>query len=373
MMKLGFAVLLAVHGAIHAAGFLKAFRLADLPRLGQPVSRFAGLLWLLAGAGFVTTAALLYVDPRHWWVAAAPAFVVSQALIFWDFHDAKLGTVANAVILVPLIVALADLRPSSLRSRYEVDVRDALAATSEAAPAPVTEADLAPLPQSVQRYLRRAGVVGAPRVRNLHARFDARMRMAPGEPWMAATVEQYETFAPDGPRRLFFMEASRSGIPFVGYHRYVGDAATMQVRVAGLVSVVDAQGTKMTRGETVTLFNDICALAPGALLDAPVRWDVLGDRQVRATYTNAGHAISAVLTFDESDDLVGFVSNDRFQSDGKTYKLFPWSTPLSGHRDFGGVRLAEHGDARWQEPAGEWTYGDFRLVSIAYNVRAPAR
>jgi hypothetical protein len=88
---------------------------------------------------------------------------------------------------------------------------------------------------------------------------------------------------------------------------------------------------------------------------------------VKGTFSNAGQTISAVLTFDQAGDLVGFVSSDRFQSDGKTHRLFPWSTPVRDFRDFGGVRLAGAGEARWREPAGEWAYGQFQLQRIAYN------
>ena len=170
------------------------------------------------------------------------------------------------------------------------------------------------------------------------------------------------------------MDAARAGVPFTAFHRYVGDAATMQVRAAGLVDVVDARGSDMTASETVTLFNDMCFLAPAALLDAPVTWRVLGERQVEGTYTNAGHTIKAQLTFDVAGDLVGFVSNDRLQSDGQTSRRLPWSTPVSRYRDFGGARLASAGHARWREPDGdEWTYGELILDRIEYDVGVARR
>jgi hypothetical protein len=370
-VRIALVVLLAVHGLVHVAGFLKAFGFAELAGLAHPLSRGAGALWLAAAVAFLASAVVLLVDPRHWWIAAAPALLLSQALIVADHRDAKVGTLANALVLVPLLLALADLRPSSLRSRYEVEAREAVAAASSGAlERPVTEADLAPLPDAVKAYLRRAGAVGAPRVRSLQATFRARLRRSPGEGWMSGTVEQVDVFGAGGARRLFYMEASRLGVPFLAFHRYVGDTASMQVRVAGLVEVVDARGPLMTRGETVTLFNDLVVLAPGALVDAPVRWQALGPREVRAAYTNAGQTISATLTFDAAGDLVGFVSDDRYQSDGRTYRLLPWSTPLGDYRCFGGVRVAARGEARWREPFGEWTYGQFELKTLAYNPRS---
>lgn len=188
---------------------------------------------------------------------------------------------------------------------------------------------------------------------------------------MDATVDQHNFYGP-APARLFFMKASQWGIPFVGYHRYVGSEATMRIRVAGLLQVVDASGPLMTQSETVTLLNDMCFLAPAALVDAPITWAPVNNREVKATYSNAGHTLSAILTFDEPGDLVGFVSEDRYQSsDGRSYNRFPWSTPLSGYRDFGAARLAAHGEARWREPVGEWVYGDFVIERIAYNEATP--
>jgi hypothetical protein len=93
---------------------------------------------------------------------------------------------------------------------------------------------------------------------------------------------------------------------------------------------------------------------------------VIGPREVVASYANAGHAISAVITFDGSGDLVGFVSGERHQLDGKTDRVVPWSTPLRDFRDFGCARLPAVGEARWRELAGEWTYGEFTLERISY-------
>jgi hypothetical protein len=346
---------------------VKAFGLGEVARLQQPISRPMGVVWLAAALAFVASAVLLVVARRQFWVAALPAVVLSQVAILASWSDAKLGTIANAVVLVPLALSMLDLRASSLRSRYDREVRQAIARAAPApAPPPIAEAELAPLPPLVQTWLRRAGVVGKPRVRNFHAVFRAEMRFGPDAKWMPATVEQYNFYDP--PARLFFMEASRLGVPFDAFHRYVGPFATFEVRLAGLVGIVDARGPEMDQSETVTMLNDICFLAPAALVGAPVTWEPVDARRVRATFTNAGHTVSAVLSFDGQGDLVGFVSGDRYQSDGKTHRLLPWSTPLGDFRDFGGVRLPGEGEARWQEPRGEWTYGRFLLQRIDYNV-----
>ena len=273
-----------------------------------------------------------------------------------------------AVVLIVFAAgaAIVAWQTQRLPAAFKREVRAELRRPTQ--PSIVTEADLAPLPRPLQTYLRRAGVVDRPRVRNFHAEFTAQMRGGPDEPWMTATADQYEFFAPTS--RLFFMRASRGGVPFKVFHRYVGSAATMDVRVAGLVPVVSLAGAEMTKSETVTLFNDMCVLAPAALLDAPVIWAVLDDRTVRGTFTNAGYTVSADLIFDENGDLIDFRSDDRSMSEGKTMRRLPWTTPLSDYRSFGDARLAAVGEARWTDAGRTWTYGRFVLKAIRYNVPA---
>ena len=256
------------------------------------------------------------------------------------------------------------IRGPSLRAQYLADV--AQAEPAREAPARVTEADLAPMPPLVQAWLRRVGVVGRARVREVRARFHGLFRGSPKAAWAPFRSEQVNRYDP--PSRLFIMEAKMYGVPCTALHRFVGASATMVVRAASLVDVVKMGGPEMNRAETVTLFNDLCVLAPGALVDAGVQWAPVDARSVEATYTHAGNTIRARLSFDAAGDLVGFVSNDRSQStDGKTFRNLPWSTPLRDHRDFGGVRIPAFGEAIWLAPEGDIAYGRFDLDAVTYN------
>ncbi len=256
------------------------------------------------------------------------------------------------------------IRGPSLRAQYLADV--ARVEPARAAPACVTEADLAPHPPLVQAWLRRIGVLGRARVRAVRARFHGLFRGAPKAAWMPFRSEQVNRYDP--PSRLFLMETKMYGVPCTALHRFVGSSATIVVRAASLVDVVKMGGPAMNRAETVTLFNDLCVLAPGALVDADVRWTPIDARSVEAAYTHAGNTVRARLRFDAAGDLVGFLSDDRSQSaDGKTFRNLPWSTPLRDHRDFGGVRLPAFGETVWLAPEGDLAYGRFDLDAVTYN------
>jgi uncharacterized protein DUF6544 len=365
-MIIAFALFLVIHGVIHVFGFVKAFGLAELPQLTQPVPPLLGALWLIAALLFVAAAGCLFAWPRGWWAVAAVAIAVSFTAIIPAWSDAKFGSLANGIALVGVVFGFLAQGPLSLRASYDRDVEQRLGVRPPVDL--IADADLLRLPPPVQLYLRTSHVVGQPRVRNFRARMHGRFRSGPDAPWMPLTAEQYN-FA-DEPARLFFMTASRAAIPFQGYHRYVGSSATMRVKLAGLVTVADASGNEMTRGETVTLFNDMCVMAPQALIDPAIAWRPIDAHSADATFTNGGHTIRATLEFNDAGELTNFRSEDRYQAspDGKTMRRVPWSTPLRSYRWFGDVRLSSGGQARWHEPGGEYAYIELVIDEVRYNL-----
>ena len=350
-----FALVLVIHGLIHLLGFAKAFRLAELPQLTQPISPLFGLVWLAASVLFIATALSLLAWPRWWWALGVIAVCVSMLAVSQSWTDARVGAFANLVILVGVVFGFLVHGPFSLRAAYEADVERGLARAG--AGQPITETDVAHLPPPVQRYLRTTGVLGLPRVRYFHARMRGRIRSGADARWMPLRAEQYDFF--DGePQRLFYMNASMFGIPLHGFHRYVGSSASMLVKVAGIIPVVNASGPDMTKAETVTLLNDMSIMAPATLIDPRIEWEAIDDRTVRATFTNAGQSIRAELEFNEAGDLTNFRSGDRQKSseDGASMTPARWSTPIGGYRSFGPVRLASHGEGRWQEAGHDYAY-----------------
>jgi hypothetical protein len=367
-MSLLFAIFLAVHGLIHLLGFIKAVGLAELPQLSQPISPRLGVVWLAATLLFLATAAALFLWPRGWWAIGVCALAVSLFAIGHSWADAKFGALADAIVLLGVAFGLLAHGPASLLASYERDVDRGL--ERGAATAPVEESDLAPLPAPVQRYLRTAGVVGGARVRNVRARMHGRIRSGPDAPWITLSVEQYNFVAP--PARMFYLTGSMYMIPVQGYHRYTGPSATMRVKAAALVPVVDASGPEMDQGETVTMFNDMCVMAPATLIDPAIVWEPIDARSARATFTNAGHTIRAELTFNDAGELTDFRSDDRYQTapDGRSARKVRWSTPIGSYRSFGAVRLASHGEGRWHEAGGDYAYIELTIDDVEYNVRS---
>jgi hypothetical protein len=368
-MRIAFTGLLIFHGLIHLMGFAKAFGFAELPQLTQPISRVAGVVWLAAGLVMIASA---FTPVRWFWLIGAIAVVLSSVVIFTAWHDAKFGLVANVIVLLGVVYAFASQGPVSLAAAYRRDIAGIL--TSSAAPPIVTDADLQSLPAPVARYLRVTGSVGQPRIVNFRAHWIGRIRSSATDPWMSFRAEQVNTLG-RVPARVFSMNAIMRGLPVDVYHRFIAESASFRVRVLSLFTMVDAKGAVMDQSETVTILNDLCILAPAALIDPALRWESSDANSARVVFSRGAHIVRATLHFNGKGELVDFVSDDRSRAsaDGKTFTAERWSTPLSEYRTFGARHLGTRGKALTHARQGTFAYGEFELQSIDYNVSALAQ
>jgi hypothetical protein len=259
----------------------------------------------------------------------------------------------------------------SLKARWERTVAAEFVAQPLGPAAPVlTAADLAPLPAPVRRYIERSGALGRPRPQNMRVAMDADMYRDRGQAPMRATTIQYTFF--DQPSRLFLMEARMFGLPVRALHVYRREQATFTVRVASRVNMVDLRGDEISVGETVTVLNDLCLMAPGALVDPRLAWAPVDDRTATVAFTNGVRHVSATLVFNDADELVDFWSDDRPESVAGELAPRRWSTPVDVYRDVGGFHLVHRGSAVYARPDGPFTYGTFTLRSIDYDVAGPS-
>ena len=359
MLKLFIPLLAILHGLIHLLGTAKAFRWSDIEQLTRPVSRSAGIGWGIACGLFIAAGVLHWGASRLSWLPLLPALVLSQVLIFFQWSDAKAGTLPNLILLVVAISSCAHWR------YYQSFSRDVQAAQQQApvyASGKLSEQDIAPLPLPVQRYIRYAGCLGQPRVSSFRAHFSGRIR-SKGGAWMPFTSVQTNFL--HIPTRLFWMEASMKGLPVDGYHRYRNGIASMDIRLLSLLKVQYADGAEMNVAETITFFNDVCIMAPAALIDPRIRWIKTQGNEVEAAFTTANITVKATLKFSDDGRLLNFISDDRLNTqEGKRMR---WSTPLLQYDTISGHRLGVQAHLQYAYPVEDFVYGEFRMRSIVYN------
>jgi hypothetical protein len=254
----------------------------------------------------------------------------------------------------------------NMKQTYKKEVKEAFGRISQFPASLITEDDLRPLPVIVQKYLRITGVPGTEKVWNFRVEMEGNIRGKPTDNWMRLSSVQYNFI--DDPARIFYIKAKKMGIPVVGLHLYKNETASMQIKLAGLFTVADARGPEMNQGETVTVFNDMCFMAPATLISKNIKWEILDLYTVKAYFTNGNITISAVLYFNEEGKLVNFISNDRFETtDGKSYKNYPWLTPVKEFREINGRMMPARAEAIYQYPDREFCYAEFEIKDVRMN------
>ncbi len=270
------------------------------------------------------------------------------------------------IVLVVLIVAIVGLGSHLMYSEFKNRVKADFAENNALPTGILTESDIAHLPAAVQKYLHYTKSVGQPKIKNFRAEFVGGMRGKPDVEYMNVQSVQYNFYGK--PSRSFFMAANKMGIPAKGLHIYQNETATFEVKLLNWFKVVDARGDKMNQAETVTLLNDMCFIAPATLIDTRITWSAINDTTVKAIYKNGNISISAVLYFNETGKLENFISNDRYDTDGKKYDNYPWATPVEEYALINGYLLPKKAKLIYQKPEGDFTYGELEFKSVKYNL-----
>lgn len=254
-----------------------------------------------------------------------------------------------------------------LTRKYRSEVKKGIERTSKQKPSVLTEQDIEHLPEPVQKYLRLVGVVGKEKVNNYRAEFIGSMKTDKNRDWMDVKISQYSFI--DNLTRLFYIKAVMFGLPIVGLHFCTSSIAHMVIKIAGLLTVVNGRGEEMNQAETVTVFNDMCLLAPATLIDNKIKWQLIDFKTVKATFKNGKYTISALLYFDDEGKLINFESEDRyFSPSGKTFESAKWSTPIMEYKKVKDYYLPSYAEAFWSLPDGDFTYVRFHVHNIEYNV-----
>lgn len=369
------------HGLIHLLGTVEGLGWADVDALDEPIGPTMAGIW--AGTALLVVVAGVSILRRRpgWWPVAAVAAAVSQAVIVTSWSDAAAGTAPNVLLAIAAAYGYRSHGWRSAWARYRRAVAEVLADAS-VAPVPadeaptvaptvdlVTEADLAHLPAPVAAWVRTSGAVGRPHVGGFRARIRGRIRSGPDASWMPFTGEQVNTFG-HSPTRLFLIDATMHGLPVDVLHEYRDGHASMQVTLASTIPITDASGDEMDRSETVTVLNDLCLLAPAALIDLPIRWTAIDEQRALAEYTNAGHTVRAELVVGPTGAIVDFSSGDRFRAsrDGTSFEQQRWSTPVDDITidPATGRSHTAVGRGRWHPADGGFDYLEIRVDGIEY-------
>lgn len=232
----------------------------------------------------------------------------------------------------------------------------------------ITETDLAALPPPVQRWLRYAGVIGKPIPRTVRLRQRGHFRRDRADGWNPFVAEQYYSTDPPGFLWFVTMRAS-TWIRVTGRDAYRNGHGSMVIKLWSIVPIANAGGKEIDQGASLRFLNEIMWF-PSAALSPYVRWESIDDTRVLATLTNGDRSVSAEFEFDDVGKLVTMRA-DRYMSNGKSFSLEKWSTPILEYGEMNGLRIPIRGKGMWSLKDGDFTYIHLEVVEIQYDATEP--
>ncbi len=363
MIRILFALVVIVHGLIHFMGYAKSIRPDSIAQLTLPISKPLGLLWLVAGLLFLGAGALYLMRQESWWAPALFGLLLSQVLIFMVWRDARFGTVANAIVLVGVVLAFASWR-------FDVMVKNELQALLPGAFPErqiVKEEIITPLPPVVQKWLRRTGAVGHEAIYTVRLKQTGAMRTDPAsEKWFPFTAAQY--FTPDPPGFLWIADVQAA--PFLtmrGRDKYMDGHGHMLIKVLSLFPVADAMGATIDQGTMLRYLGEI-AWFPTAALSNYLQWEQVDSLTAKATMTYGDLSAAMDYYFNEAGDVVRLEAMRYYdRKDGATLERWAIEAEPGTIKEFDGIRLPSKYSVIWKLKEGDYNWLKLELVEVRYN------
>jgi hypothetical protein len=276
------------------------------------------------------------------------------------------------IIAGVLLFLLAGVLGAVMVGRYTFnrtvaqEVSDLFENSTVTEPAVLTEADIAHLPEPVQRWLHYSDVIGREYPHSVRLKQEGEIRLSPDGAWMPFTAEQYYTTDP--PSFIWKIDTSMmSVIPISGRDAYVDGHGNMKILAGSLIPVVDETGEHMDQGTLVRYLNEIFWFPAGAV-SPYIEWEGVDANAARATMTYGDMTVEATFYFDDEGRPVNMMA-PRYQDAGNgEVKWLPWWTPIHEYGEFDGVRMGIAGEAYWEEDWGNFTYVRLRIVDVEYNM-----
>jgi hypothetical protein len=111
------AIYLIVHGVIHLIGFVVFCQIAEIEDIsytttvlagkldiGDVGTRVLGVVWLVIAVALVIAGVTIFFSPAWWWSFTLAVTVASLIVTLLGWPDAKVGLLANIIILLFLFI-----------------------------------------------------------------------------------------------------------------------------------------------------------------------------------------------------------------------------------------------------------------------------
>jgi len=361
-MRYVFGILLGLHGLIHLMGFVSAFFSTTIEKQVLGISKPIGALWLVTFILFIISVAQ-FLDGKKWFYVAFIAVILSQILIILAWKDAKLGTIANIIIVLVSISAYGMHRFHKMVKNESAELFQNIESKN---PSVIVKDDIKHLPEIVQRWLIQSGVVDHQNIVSVRLKQKGKMRTKPNSKWMPFTADQYFNVTNASFVWTTDVEAMLI-VPMVGRDKLVNGKGAMLIKLAGLFPVVnESDNENINQGAMLRYLAEVCWF-PSAAISGNITWETIDETSAKAILTINEKSVSGRFNFNKNGTIASFEAN-RYHGGNDDAQLEKWVIVNSEHRPFNGVIIPNKSKVIWKLKEGEFHWLTLEIIDIEYNV-----
>lgn len=236
-------------------------------------------------------------------------------------------------------------------------------------PVPPDEAELAALPEPVQRFLRFAVPGPSRAVEAVWLEHDGTFGMAETGPQRWVPFRSRQRVVTHRPGLVWDGRVAMApGLTVHVHDAYVGGEGILHPALLGLVTLAELRDRDaLARGELMRFLAE-AAWYPTALLPGNgLRWEAVDERSARAVLRDGAHEVSLTFTFGDE----GGIETVRAEARGRTVNgqtvMTPWIGRFWDHQDRDGLRVPVQGEVAWETPEGLRPYWRGTLRAVRYE------
>ena len=238
-------------------------------------------------------------------------------------------------------------------------------------PPPITRydaAELASLPEPVQRYFRAALTDGQPIVTAVKLTQSGMFNMsASADQWKPFTAIQHFTTAKPG----FVWDANIKlflGVPVRVVDAFTKGEGLLRPTVLGLYSMGTVQGKgEIARGELLRHFAESVWFPTALLPSQGVVWEAVDDTSANATMTDGPISVTMLFRFGADNLVSSILVAGRATTVGTETVLMPWECRMSNYQTKSGIQIPLTGEVLYITPEGEKPYFKGTIETVDYE------
>lgn len=366
-MRIAFFILLIIHGLIHLIGFIKAFELLNHKSLPLAVSKPGGIVWLLCTALFLLSAILFISKNSNWWIPVIPAVALSQVLIIGSWQHAKMGTIANVLIALVAVVAIAQTR---FAGEVAKEMNHVKTLGKGNPPSQIKASEIESLPAPVRRWLANSGVNPGGHSGAITLHQNARIKMKPEQTgWYPATAKQ--VISADPPAFVWTVHMQMNPFMHVsGMDKLENGKGEMRMLLWSLIPVVNEKGNERIDLGTLQRYLGEIVWLPHAALHPDMAWEGIDEHTAIATLTSGGKSAEGTFEFGP-DGLLKSFSTLRYMGGDENASKRPWRIDVIENGELNGLRIPTKLKATWTLDDGDWTWMELEITGREEDETSP--